>query len=277
VSSLFAFTITPTTVHAAIKPSVPQFSLKLVDDSYDVPPSTTTAVNEYTGEKITYNWPGYRVNIVTIEVKIKLQPFTPYGDENGNQCVLYYNVQYKGHFGGEQDWKNVYNNMAISGLSSELGNMVTVDSQYITIPITYDSRSSKDISMFLGTQVDFRVKTEIRHTILSYDPPIYEIIVDASSGWSNIQTITIPNHLSSSPSQTVTSTEDPTTSDGNQITLTNFTLPANFMIGVIVILLGVIVALVILVFRRQPKTPTCTNNSPQNNALLSCHQNFSFH
>lgn len=42
--------------HAQSKPSVPEFTVKLVDNSYDVPPTQTT--DPYTGTKTI---PGYHV------------------------------------------------------------------------------------------------------------------------------------------------------------------------------------------------------------------------
>jgi len=46
-------TVVSTTVQAAsTKPSVPQISsIKFVDSSYDVPSSSTTTVDQYTGKK----------------------------------------------------------------------------------------------------------------------------------------------------------------------------------------------------------------------------------
>ena len=70
VGSVFAQSI-PT-------PSVPEFSLRFVDASYDVP--TTYTIDDYTGQNITH--PGYHVENRTIEVRIKNQPFTSY-ESNG--------------------------------------------------------------------------------------------------------------------------------------------------------------------------------------------------
>jgi hypothetical protein len=86
LSSLIALTVIPTTVQAGFKPSVPQFTVKLVDN--------------------------------LIEVTIKNQSFTPYNDEsakdvengidmygpNGKEFNLYYDVQVKGPHSGA--WYN---------------------------------------------------------------------------------------------------------------------------------------------------------------------------
>jgi hypothetical protein len=93
------------------KPSVPQFSIQVVDHSYDVP--TTYSTDSYTGKQITI--PGYHVDDIRVEGKIKNQHFTPYtipnpNSANGNDPNLniefYYNIRYKGHFG--TDWRQLH-------------------------------------------------------------------------------------------------------------------------------------------------------------------------
>ena len=88
------------------KPSVPQFSIQVVDYSYDVP--TTYTTDSYTGKQITN--PGYHVDDIRVEGKIKNQHFTPYmipnpnstNSDNPNLNIdFYYNIRYKGHFGNE--------------------------------------------------------------------------------------------------------------------------------------------------------------------------------
>ena len=66
------------------KPSVPEFSLKYIDLSYDVPP--TYGIDQYTG-KTVITQDGYRVDNRSIQFTIKNQPFTPYMDSSGNCCV----------------------------------------------------------------------------------------------------------------------------------------------------------------------------------------------
>ncbi|MCJ7763000.1 hypothetical protein MUP38_06065, partial [Candidatus Bathyarchaeota archaeon] len=43
------------------KPSVPEFTVKLADHSYDVPPSTTATTDPYTGKQTVTTQPGYHV------------------------------------------------------------------------------------------------------------------------------------------------------------------------------------------------------------------------
>jgi hypothetical protein len=85
------------------KPSTPGFSLRLIDNSYDVPPTTT--VNPYTGKTETSG--GYHVEgYLEIDIKIKNHPFTQYVDTATGKAVgLFYQVQTKGHF--SKDWSSI--------------------------------------------------------------------------------------------------------------------------------------------------------------------------
>jgi len=51
LSSLLVLTISPLTVQAVTKPSIPQFTVKLIDNSYDVP--AIQIKDPYTGEVTT--------------------------------------------------------------------------------------------------------------------------------------------------------------------------------------------------------------------------------
>ncbi len=93
VSSLF---VTVVCAQSIPKPSVPEFTLKYVDSSYDV--SQTYGIDPYTGQNRTIN-AGYHVDNRTLVFTIKNQPFAPYTDSNGNYIDLYYNFRAKGHYG----------------------------------------------------------------------------------------------------------------------------------------------------------------------------------
>jgi hypothetical protein len=267
LSSLLVTSFTSTTVQAASKPSVPQFSVKFVDNSYDVPASTTTATDPYTGKETTTTHLGYHVEKYDLEVTIKKQSFTSYTNADGYTCNLYCNVQVKGHF--EENWKVFYSD------SQSYVFIMWSGSQDIVVSYTL---CEYDATMFLGkppsgSQLDFRVEAFAGYW---RDPMPQEsalgireqiLVRDESSGWSDIQTITITYDASLSlPSQTVTSPENTSTpSDGkptsptDSTTQKNFATSVNILLGVIVILLCVTVVLVIMFFRRQPKKPTTSN------------------
>ena len=64
-------------------PSVPEFTVKYVDNSYDVPP--TYGTDQYTGQTIIIQ-DGYHVDNRSIQFIIKNQPFAPYADSLPNQA-----------------------------------------------------------------------------------------------------------------------------------------------------------------------------------------------
>jgi hypothetical protein len=88
------------------KPSVPTFTVQLVDRSYDVPASSS--VDPYSGQ--TINHPGYHVENYSIELTILNQPFSPvtvYEGTSNWTANFYYNVHMKGHF--SDAWITLYN------------------------------------------------------------------------------------------------------------------------------------------------------------------------
>lgn len=94
-------------VSAMNQPSVPEFTLKYVDYSYDTP--VTYGTDPYTGQTIVTN-PSNHVDNRTVQIVIKNQPFTPYTDGNGIAINLFYNVRYKGSFG--EDWTMMFGEQA---------------------------------------------------------------------------------------------------------------------------------------------------------------------
>jgi len=233
LSSLLVLSVKPVEVYAVYKPSVPQFTVKLVDHSYDVPSYTTTTVDPYTGKETTTTSPGYHVENKTIELAIKNQAFKPY-TENGVEYDLRYNVQSKGHF--TEDWQN-------------MGEVVPSDTQY-TI-------RSYPASYVAGAQIDFRVEALIGH--MEYDGehwflPAY-FVSDVSSGWT-VQTFTMLGESSTAPpSQSVIQPENPSTMpDDNQSQIPAFVFNPFFLLIVGVLFVGVVIVVVSVLIRHHLKT-----------------------
>jgi hypothetical protein len=224
LSSLLVLTVTPVTVQAGFKPSVPQFTVKLVDN--------------------------------LIEVTIKNQPFTPYNDEsakdiengidmygpNGKEFNLYYDVQVKGPPSGV--WYNFCDYIVQSNSS------YTVVSQVLN-PIydTYDA----------GVQLDFRVSAVLMYKYnyacdpSSPFPPQWGKKTEVQSDWSNVQTVTVS---ATSPSQTATLPSPSGTLDDNrQPQPPNFIFNNSlFLLSVVVLFGGVVIVVVIVILRRLTKT-----------------------
>ena len=91
----------PASAQSIPKPSVPEFTVKFVDYSYDVP--TTTSIDPYTGKTVTNQ--SYHVENRTIQLEIKNQPFNSY-IANGQNISFYFNVREKGHY--EENWTTIY-------------------------------------------------------------------------------------------------------------------------------------------------------------------------
>jgi hypothetical protein len=175
---------------SAIKPSVPEFTMKIVDNSYEVPVTYTSEIDRFTGEERRISHGGYHVENKSVVFTIKNQPFTPYTAKGGNITVLAYSVRVKGHF--EEDWTKV-------------GYIDSSDGEY-TIK-SYGLGESSDIYMLRGVpsggQVDFQVQALIGYFYEEFDYDTHSALfylyfpgitrfVGEESGWSRTQTLTIP-------------------------------------------------------------------------------------
>jgi hypothetical protein len=193
--------------HSSItKPSVPEFTLKFVEHSFDVAPTTT--IDPYTGKNVTIQ-AGYRVQNRSIEVIIKNQPFTPYEDSNGNYIDLYYNVSSKGHY--ENNW--YYYPPYLRQLP-----IIALDNDYTVLSFGLDVYYNDQYAFWLGDisaggQVDFQVQALVGYyTYPLYDRTLeYNVFTGETSDWSNTQTLTIPTSTPSPTSSPSTSTPDQTT------------------------------------------------------------------
>ncbi len=180
-------------------PSVPEFTVKPVGPSIDVP--TTYSLNPSTG-KIDANL-GYHAEYIGIEVSIKNQPFSPYFDVNSSVTIyLYYNVRVKDP--NQSDWRELYN--------PDLGYLQQSDGgrTNITIPINEASEP---------TQIDNQVQALIGYThriyLGGFSAPWY--FNGTTSEWSGTQTVSLPALISiaptpapiPSPTQTPTPTQNP--------------------------------------------------------------------
>jgi hypothetical protein len=199
------------TVHA--RPSVPEFTIKLIDSSYDIPP--TSSVDPYTGQTVTQA--GRHVESRTIEISIKNQPFTPFlvEEATANWTVdLQYVIRWKGHFG--QDWYEIYYDDPMDGFTGFSANL---ESEYTVISFEGEYSSSEGLKLIYqgmyttfppGAQVDFQVRARIGY-VSRYPVPFTSgwIFTGEESGWSNTQTITIGEGQTPTPSPAATPTSSP--------------------------------------------------------------------
>lgn len=203
------------TTDATPQPSIPEFTVKQIDNSYGVDPTNTT--NPFTGEIIPHQ--GYNVKQLTIEVTIKNQPFTPATSLSGNVTGLHYNVQAKCSYEGWSTtvYSDSHNKYAAPASTSE--NTI--------VSFTIGSPQGWDIP--LGSQVEIRVQAVSGKSYTIWSPngglaPIGDgFDLEAASGWSSIKTITIGSGEVATIQPTAQPTQTPTAAVPTQ---TNTEAPA---------------------------------------------------
>jgi hypothetical protein len=191
LSSLITMEMTVAT--SIPKPSVPEFTLRFVDNSYDVP--TTYFKDPYTGAEVTNQ--GYHVVNRTIELSIKNKPFNSYASDG--QIINYYlNIRTKGHY--DKDWITIY--------SPSKGYLTQSNFDYTTVSYSVDDNEYPFWDNVKGSAtIDFQVQALIGTVHRVYNGSTTDIMNIApwifegeTSDWSSTQTITIDE-----PTQTTTS------------------------------------------------------------------------
>jgi hypothetical protein len=210
------------------KPSVPEFTVKYVDSSHDVPPRYD--FDPYTGENVVVE-PGYHVQEKTIEVVIENQPFTSYEDANGNVIRLYYSIRIKGSF-GDSWWYPDYSDYTQVDAEGERVNYAGADVGSDFTVIAYGlvgnngTRALLNLDISDGGKADFQVqafigyKTRVNDTYVPGIPvgdptdpiPHHYVFTGETSNWSSTQTITIDEGQTATPSPATTPTPPPTSS-----------------------------------------------------------------
>jgi hypothetical protein len=177
-------------VSSTLAQSVPEFTLKLEANPYDVP--TTYGIDPYTGENVTIQ-EGYHVENKSVVFTIKNQPAT----------YLFYNLRYKGHFGDVWTELYSYSYRFPESLGNSPGSLIPQSSSGYTVITIPESAFSFVID---GTAVDFQVQALLWGYVDVWvqdhpmaPPPINEIghyeqrfVLSGTSGWSPTQTMTFP-------------------------------------------------------------------------------------
>jgi hypothetical protein len=207
-------TVKPANAQTIPKPSVPEFTLQYVDHSNNVPP--TYGIDSYTGDNITVQ-EGYHIQNKSIEVIITNPPFTPFENDKVNNLAIWYDVQWKGHFGNYwQDTNRSTCLLAWNYVFVQIGNdsqLLNPNAPYTIVPIGFSGNNGTahtHYSFFMNDvssgEVDFQVQafrgyyTRVEDPIVPGvpssdlgDTPHHYVLTGISSGWSNIQTISIPD------------------------------------------------------------------------------------
>jgi hypothetical protein len=175
------------------KPSVPEFSVNLVEGPYDIPSSYV--INAFNGQNITI--PAVHIDKRAIVVTIKNQPFTPYHDANSDSNIsFYYNVRAKLH--SLENWTIQYATLDSGGFEDV---PVRTDSEYTNIVYYMNDESTNTYSVQImgltdgfssDAKVDFQVQALEGYITRVFIPPFLPYrFFGQTSDWSNTQTITI--------------------------------------------------------------------------------------
>jgi hypothetical protein len=194
LSSLSLLIVKPAFAQSIPKPSIPEFSVRYVDNSYCVS-TPTTITDQYDNSRVVQG----DVENKTVEFSIKNQAFTPYiitynssDPYNTGQTVnLMFNIRMKSIL--DSNWTN------ITHLSD--GYLKQSDVNFTTASYQLDYLFSSSIPY--GTAVDFQVQALIGY-VHRYPIINSETFNGSESDWSSIQTLTIPaSSNSQSPTPTV--------------------------------------------------------------------------
>jgi hypothetical protein len=178
------------------KPSVPEFSLAFVDNSYDV--STTTSIDPYTGQTITNQ--GHHVQRVYLVMTIENQPLAY--QYNGS---FYYNLKVKGHYEQWNEWSEWFKPDELPRANVSSSQTLITLGELSQRGLAIDS-GSREIDIPYGGSVDFQVKAMIGNIgkNLTEGPAGSMYFAGQISEWSNTQTVTIGENTNNpSPSPTV--------------------------------------------------------------------------
>ena len=205
ISSLSLLMVKSVCAQSIPAPSAPTFTVQYVVYASYVAPTYT--ISPYTGQNETIS-SGGQVNNETIEFTIKNQPFTPYIDSSGNYIALYYNFEYKGHFGsewtpfpfgetGQGTWQSTWREGPSYSASKSDFTIISINFDYFYLE-----------SAPAGSQVDFQVQAVTGHINPITSGPIagegYYNFTGQSSDWSNTKTVTINYGSNSTVSSTST-------------------------------------------------------------------------
>lgn len=208
MSCLTLLTVKSANAQTIPTPSVPQFTVMLVNHFEGMP--TTTMIDPFSGERLVV--PATHYEWHTLDIMIKNQPFTQYKvEDNGyNWTVnLQYNIRLKND--PEQTWTELYN-----ANSNQAYPTQNYTGEYTTISFNLGGQnyptSESNLRLlwnFTSNILNFQVEALIgySYTVIGSEPTFKGTVSD----WSPIQTITIPaSSVSPNPTSTITPTSTPT-------------------------------------------------------------------
>jgi len=157
---------------------------------------------------------GYHVDVIAVKGNIKNQHFTPYTipdpNSTGNYLNIdfYYDIRYRGHFGGE--WRQLYGTYDVDFLKQNYGLEFT----------NFTADTSNAPGLQEGAVIDFQVRAYIGFETWGGIPYPYRVLNGEESGWSNTLTVTISKDATSSNAYATTIDSSPYPKIASSETLT---------------------------------------------------------
>ncbi len=190
-------------VKAEDNPTVQEFTVRYVENPYDVAPKPSSTINPYTGVTMNTTIAGYHVENKSVEVVIKNPP-----------NASYYNLRYKGHF--EDKWR-YYPFNPDSGIGYMVADSFSVPYQASNTTYTVLPLHVHLDSIPAGGQIDVQVQAlygyfrAVPYVHVQWvGGDTYDFYFNGTkSGWSDTQTVTIPG--ASPPPSPSTATSSPST------------------------------------------------------------------
>lgn len=215
MSCLTVLFINPADAQTIPKPSAPELTVAFVNHSYDVPPTSTTTTNAYTGEEIVTTKDGYHIQNDSFVLSLRGKPISENIIVDGSGVRLFFIIQSKGRY--SDNWENltyvgdgylplIYTNddgyaQKVMQLAGNNGTSYTGEGGY------NDYEYDGFVGAQYGGQVQFRAMSVIGYIVTVQDEinpfnvrhPYHEVLVTLqSSDWSNTQTIDVPANTSTS-------------------------------------------------------------------------------
>jgi hypothetical protein len=228
------------------KLAVPEFTLKYIDESYDIPPTTTSSTDPYNGKVTTATTPGYHVDQRAIEVTVK-----------NSLEASYYNFRYKGSYGDSWNYfpfnPNDINGYSLHNTPDESPPCVASATDYTIVKLYLPSSVPHDGSVDVQIQGlfgDFQKVHEgsIGAMMLGYNTTYTYYFTGQAGDWSSTQTVTIGDSQALTPSPATTSTPTssppPTPYSGAQLTEQEIIIGVGIATAVIIVGLGLLIYLI---------------------------------
>jgi hypothetical protein len=179
-----------------LTPSIPEFTIKYVNNSHYTQPTTTTTTDPYTGQQTVTTTPSSYVQEEYLEVKIKNMTYTPYPLGASNYTSdIWFNVRYKGHYSSE--WTYVNPNP-----------FENYSAQYTYVQTYYNHVPTGDVDYQVQAINGYQT-----HSSPNMFPQSW-VVEGQAGGWSDIQTIKLPDgtvtitpYTNLMPTQTIATTQ----------------------------------------------------------------------